>query len=308
MERHTAHGRGSAHLRRRFRAAVGLAPLILSLVLIGQAGATALSGDHQGGDESSIEIRRLDATSRRVDFDHRSFPLADVETIVVEGRSVPGESGGCEFGIPALHIDGVGAREARPSTVDFATCSATWEVGTPPENVGYEGAADDTGSGPATEAQPQSRDVPPAEFLVAASSKTASAKVLWHDIVHITTSRLQSNISWSYDGSRITSSSGSYSWYKATATGWFGPYDLSSVISRPSNNMHEVRTSGHFTNPGIFCTGVTVTSYIDDIRVRGYANGSFDGFVDSTWTTESPSWLAWKCPNLHPHVSVQSPA
>lgn len=308
MRRHISCDRGLAYRRDRAWIAMAVAPLVLSAVLVGNAGAAELSGGHPGGEGSRIQLPRMDATSRHIIFDHHAEPLIDVETMTVDGRSLPGADGGCEFGIPALHIDGVGVREARPTTVDFVTCTATWEIGTPVKAEGSEVATGDTGTGPATDAQPRSAEAPATEVLAVASSKTASAKVLWHDIVHITTSRLQSNISWSYDGSRITTSSGSYSWYKATATGWFGPYNLSSIISRPSSNMHQVRTSGHFTNPGIFCTAVTVTSYIDDIRVRGYANGSFNGFVDSTWTTESPSWLAWKCPNLHPHVSVQSPA
>lgn len=247
---------------------------------------------------------------RVVRYDHEGEPLRDVSQVDIQGRRTADYPVRCEFETPVLRLDGPGTIEARPRSVDYSDCSAIWEVGVPladsgehlVENSVLPAALEpgDAGRGLEVDQKPL--------LLAASSSKSASGKVIWHDIVHLTTTRLQSNISWTYNGSQITSSTGSWNYYKLTATGWQGPFNTSSYIGRPSNTMHYVRTSGTFVNPGVFCSQITVTTYVVNVRVLAYANGSADATVDNTWTTEEPSWLAWGCPNLHYHVQLSSPA
>lgn len=238
----------------------------------------------------------------------RGEELTETRTVRLVGQkgSKPGE---CVMSFPELSLpEGDGMITAQPILIDYADCSVVWEVGEPvdglAETSAEESAADgEFGAGVAEgTAASELEDV-----VVAAASTSAFYRVRWHDVVHITTTRLQSNIYWSYDGSRILSSSGSWSDYLAVGTGWYRKSGPTAYIYRPSSTRHYVQTDGVYQN-NIFCSAMSITTYYDNVRVSGYSDGSKTGAVDGTWTTENPSWLAWKCPNLHFHVTLGSPA
>jgi hypothetical protein len=199
--------------------------------------------------------------------------------------------------------------------VNFTDCTAVVETGTPASydtttsltesSTSEEGETTDggqTGSGTATDGSTQPAD------STAASTKTAAYRIRWHDVAHLVTTRLQSNIKFSYTGTRVTSSSDSWSDYYLYATGWRrfngGP---KAIIYRPNNWVHRVVTDGDYRNR-VFCDVVDVTTYHEDIRVYGYGSGAIDGNVQDTWTVESPAANAWSCPNLHWHANLISPA
>lgn len=283
---------------------VGVASLSLAVVAVGPqgnpAGATTAAGS---------EVER---------FQHEQ--LLDASTVVLQGR--PGElSGQCRHHIPALSMDpGGGEVAAQPVSIDHASCTVVWEVGrsnttsAADADVADDGAGDVApddgesvtgsagGSGEAVEGSVSS----PGEVTGTVNKTSAYFKVYWHDVAHATTSRLQSNIEWSYAGGEIVSSKGRWSDFYLTGTGWYRYQDPSATIYRPTPIQHYVVTDGKYRNK-LFCTGMTITTHYSNIRIYANGSGSKSGRVDDTWTTEAPSDLAWKCPNLHPHTKIGSP-
>lgn len=240
------------------------------------------------------------------------YELLNARTEWINGRKT---KQGCEFSLPTLSLGPTeSAVEARLVSIDESTCTQEVLIGTPPTDalnrsdsggasfveVFNEGGPVDSQMSSGSESKTGSS----AAAVAAASSATAYYEVRWHDVVHLTTHYTRANTEWTWNGSCVTSSSnwGYYWWLQLTS--WTMQAN-SGYYSQTCNNVTSTVDWAHYRNL-LFCfhTGfgyTIVNSYVDNAWVRGYYNGSVNGGVASTWSTES-GVLPQLCPNLHYHA------
>lgn len=200
--------------------------------------------------------------------------LKNSTTWTVQGRRAA--DGGCDFDIPPLELKpNESAVEVRQVGIDVTNCTTIYERGMPTTNP-QDPSDGVRGSGKAMAATQSDPDV---SQLSAATLYSSSGYTRgWQtDIVNLTVNWLRSDISWSYDYSCVRSSSGSYSWYYRSGSGWEPPYNKSSTISRLCTEAR-VSSKADFKNTG-FCWPSTVYSYYRDIAVAGRWDGGIVGSV-----------------------------
>ena len=207
----------------------------------------------------------------------------------------------CELPSPQLRLEpGQEAVEARPLTLTD-DCSVEWEVGEPISRTNNEPGDGTSSSGASSDAGSGERASADNSTLAAATTHSGYFRVWWEDVVNITVNRLQSNLTWTTSGGSISSSTGGWSDYSRSGTGWARIQGVDSYIYRPNSSKHYVRSSAGYRNT-VFCNGVYVYVYYDSVRMIGYGDGSMGGYEDDSWTTEIPSTNL--CPNLHKHVGL----
>lgn len=254
-------------------------PTLLSLiafaVLVGAMSASATdSSDSSGASDDAIKT-----------YDHE-YRLTNSRTEVIVGVGNP--DGTCTFAYPVLSLEpDESAVEARPVQIDFEKCVQTVEIGTPPassldeesegvlateefKTIGRSGTLD--GQRASTSGD--------GVTLAASGSATVYYEVRWEDLVHIDTTRTRAYLTWSWNGSCVTSSSawGSY-WY---FTGW-SLVSSSGYKTSSCNNHTSVVDSAHYNGPTV-CDPDT---WVDDAWSRGYYDGRVNGGLGSTWTSPS---------------------
>lgn len=223
----------------------------------------------------------------------QAHPLSDATIITVAGARV--ERGGCTFGIPDLALGaGQSAIEARQIETNFGNCTTKIEIGTPRvrDETPVGGASASELARPRPTARPSSDAA-----SIAAVSSSGYYRLWWDDFIHIKVHEVKSNISWTWDGSCVTASSGSANYWWLTASGW-AKNSSSSFIAKTCANSR-VYTDASYKN-GAFCWPGTVWSFYDNVTVQGQSNGTLAGWTDATWST-----YPFACPNLHFHTELK---
>lgn len=198
--------------------------------------------------------------------------------------------GTCVFSPPPLELKpGETAVHERQVQVNLTRCSTVVERGVPIEPTRFptdgsevaEVAVEQTTSGtaPGNEAN--------------ATTSSGYYRVWWEDVVNIHVHRTTSNIAWTWNGTCVTSSSGSGHYWWASGTGWT-KYDSGSSISRTCARTH-VEVDATYRN-GAFCWPGVVWTYLTNVTATGYASGLLTGHVDNTYSTYPAA-----CPTLHYH-------
>ena len=205
----------------------------------------------------------------------------------------------CQFDGPVVALaPNEDAMEVRQIAIDNSNCSTVWERGVPPLSEQQKTTGDSSASGLATEAATtMATNLASGTDLMAlaASGSGSGYERAWHtDGPGLTVNSLQSNISWAWNGSCVTSSSGSYNTTWLSNTGWEPPYGISSVISRSCANAR-VTSAATFKNTG-FCWPITVYAYYSGIQVTGGYNGGISGGVSQVQTTGAclPLYEHWQ--------------
>ncbi|MCL6549587.1 MAG: hypothetical protein K6T37_01075 [Acidothermus cellulolyticus] len=101
------------------------------------------------------------------------------------------------------------------------------------------------------------------------------------DVVGLELNEARSNISFSYNGSCVTSASGSGYWWWRSGSGWEPPTNKGSWISTTCNNA-KVWSQADYRNTG-FCLGYTSKTPFRGVTVQGRYDGYLFGWVDNWW-------------------------
>ena len=212
-------------------------------------------------------------------------PLANATVQTVAGTRADG--GGCAFRPPELSLaPGGTAIQARQIETNFSNCTTKIEIGTPrPEVTPGDGTSERELAKSSTGKSGQG------DVQVLATSSAGYYKVWWEDVVNIDVHSVKSNVSWVWNGSCTSSSSGSADYWWRSGTGW-SKYSSSVYIAR-SCYQARVYTDTTYRN-GAFCWPGTVWSYYDNVTASGRYNGWLYGWVDNTYTT-----YPFACPTLH---------
>jgi hypothetical protein len=210
--------------------------------------------------------------------------LLDPVTVTLQGT--PNAQGGCKISTPKLKLAPTApAIQADEVSVDPATCASQWQVGTPVSVEQPLGPDDSSASADAV----GSTDSP------SLASSSGYERAWTTDVVGITLTSDQSNVSWSWNGSCVTSSSGSAYWTWHSGTGWSAPYNKGSWISRTCNNA-KVWSQATFKNSS-FCWPLTVHSQYTGVSAQGKFNGWLYGWV-------SKMSYSGSCLPLHLHSQL----
>lgn len=269
----------SVTIRRLKKTAVVAAVLVTAPFTMQSPAAAAPSSPPDGG------------TPAASPNDDRPLGNASLRTLV--GSHTAG--GGCTFRLPELELAPSGtAIEARQLDTNFADCTTTVEVGTPltDADAATEGTFDNEVATPVGRAS-RSDD----QFGVTATSSSGYYRVWWEDVINLRVHEVKTNISWTWDGSCVTASSGSANYWWLSGTGW-SKNSSSSYIARSCSNAR-VYTDATYKN-GAFCWPGTVWSYYDNVTAQGKSDGWLYGWVDGTWTT-----YPFACPTLHFHTELK---
>jgi hypothetical protein len=196
---------------------------------------------------------------------------------------------GCQFSFPDLSLaQGQQAVGAQLVSTDYTTCTEVVETGTPAtiptDDSGMDSATQDAASGTATASSADTSAEASPYSATTASSGSGSAYfvVRWFDVVGLKVTGTRSNVSWSWNGSCVTSSSGSATYYWRTGSGWLRDTYGSWIYRYCSHST--VSTDAIYKN-GAFCWPGTVWNYNYDVQVRGWYNGTLGGSVGSTYTS-----------------------
>jgi len=220
-------------------------------------------------------------------------PLANASVETVAGRRAAG--GGCTFRPPELTLGpGESAVEARQIETNFTDCTTKIETGTPltVEVTPADGTSEEEVAKSLAGTSEQATDL-----SVAAVSSAGYYRVWWEDVINIKVHEVKSNVSWVWNGTCTSSSSGSANYWWRSGTGW-SKYSSSVYIAR-SCYQARVYADATYRN-GVFCWPGTVWSYYDNVTAAGRYNGYLVGWVDRTWTT-----YPFACPTLHFHTQLK---
>lgn len=224
------------------------------------------------------------------------YPLANSTKWLAQGTRAGAL---CQFDGPAVALaPNEIAVEVRQIAIDNSNCTTVWERGVPPLSEQQKTTGESSAAGLATEANTAtttSFEAAADVVALAASGSGSGYEKAWHtDGPGLVVNSLKSNISWAWNGSCVTSSSGSYNTTWRNSTGWEPPYGISSVISRSCANAR-VTSAATFKNTG-FCWPITVYAYYSGIQVTGGFNGGISGGVSQVQTTGAclPLYEHWQ--------------
>jgi hypothetical protein len=217
--------------------------------------------------------------------------LANASVHTMAGSRAAG--GGCTFRPPELKLaPGAAAIAARQIETNFSTCTTKIEIGTPRAE-----ATPADGTSQREQAKSAETSGLADDRLLAATSSAGYYRVWWEDVINIKVHEVKSNVSWVWNGSCTSSSSGSADYWWRTGTGW--SKNSSSVLIARSCYEARVYTDTTYRN-GAFCWPGVVWSYYDNVTATGRYNGWLHGWVDGTSTS-----YPFACPTLHFHTELR---
>jgi hypothetical protein len=220
-------------------------------------------------------------------------------------------TGGCHFKGYRLHLEPGGkAVAARQVSIDYDTCTELIEVGTPTRDdeatpAGQYSDATEQAKEPAT---PAAVGV---DMLTASSYHNVSYHVWWEDPVSADVTKTYANLQFdNIDGCVYNSSGSAYYWWRSS-TGW-KKLSSSAHLYRPTqgwcvptsdqptrSRSAYTQVDSKFQAVSVFCYFLEVNNFYENVTVKGYYDGSVDGWVDDTWVVEPPV-----CPPLHWHSTL----
>lgn len=195
-------------------------------------------------------------------------------------------NGSCVNSSPVLSLaPGQYAVSASVKSADASTCDVTWQIDAatttrlatpvrPADGSSVEERAKVVVAAPAATG---SGGVSPA----ATYSGSGYERAWFEDVVGLELNEVKSNISFSYNGSCVTSASGSGYWWWRSGTGWESPTNRGSWISTSCNNS-KVWSQADYRNTG-FCWPYTSNTHFRGVTVQGRYNGYLYGWVDNWW-------------------------
>lgn len=246
------------------------------------------------------EAARADGGGVEV-YDHSHAPLGNSTITTIQGtRGVFGE---CRFPFPKLTRDRSGPPlEMRQVSTNLNDCTTVVETGIPFLIPYAEGESQPATTFPGRRGGTASAGQDPSTRRLQSRSATGSAsfRVEWEDFLHIDTTWLRANITYSTSGTCVTSASGSSTDYYRIETGWNRQW-RDTWINPSQCSYRKVWADAQYRNIP-FCSPTVVYTDYRGVTVQAtYAAES--GWVDSTWTTEEP-FSDPACPNLHWHQSL----
>lgn len=198
--------------------------------------------------------------------------LLDVRHVTVRGTN---SHGTCRFVPPRLTLaPRQKAVEADEISITPANCTSVWQIGTPTRIRHATGLRS---SSVRSHGRHAPRGVSPATLYSGSGYEYAWTT----DIVNITLTSDQTNISWAWDNSCVRAASGSARWTWDNVTGWSSPYNNGSWIST-NCSYSDVWSQSTFKN-GAFCWPSTVYNGYSGVYAEGWYDGSLYGWVNNIW-------------------------
>jgi hypothetical protein len=204
-------------------------------------------------------------------------PLRNATRSLVHGTRT---AYGCDFAVPTLRLARhEKAVETRQVMVDLGTCTTIWETGTPTQPD--DGTSMLTVVAKTTRKSPLQRHGKSTDPVANPAGVGSGYEKGWiTDIPGLTVNSVQSNLSWSWNGSCTTGGSGTTDYFWRSGTGWSAPYNNSSTLY-PSCSIQRVGSTADFVNNGFCPSPWSVWAYYRDITVTGWYNGTLTGAVTS---------------------------
>jgi len=113
------------------------------------------------------------------------------------------------------------------------------------------------------------------------AAQSGNFMTTWWDPIDIAVNWVQDTISFNYNGSVVTSYSGSDNRWWLSETGWFEASHRIGDSYGPGKSSATVWTESHMQN-NTFCLGQTTNVYYQDNAVYGYGDGTISGETN-TW-------------------------
>lgn len=201
--------------------------------------------------------------------------LLDVHHVTVRGTR---SHGSCRFAPPRLTLaPRQKAVEADEVSISPSNCTSVWQIGTPTRIIHAAGPRYSSATSARSSARYDRRGPTPATVYSGSGYEYAWTT----DIVNITLTSDQTNISWAYDYNCVDGASGSARWTWDNVTGWSSPYNNGSWIST-NCSYSDVWSQSTFKN-GAFCWPSTVYNGYSGVYAEGWYNGSLYGWVNNIW-------------------------
>jgi hypothetical protein len=128
---------------------------------------------------------------------------------------------------------------------------------------------------------------------LAATTESGYYEVRWEDIINIDVNKTRAKLTWTYNGTCVTSSTGSGYWWWQTATGWHLDDPGSYAWKTTSNCSAFTHANGHHWNSS-FCFPLPITdTYAKDVRFRGGYKGGIGAYVGSVYKNDDCFPLHW---------------
>lgn len=196
-------------------------------------------------------------------------PLRDARTWVLTGKRLA--NGGCQYRYPTevteIPQDGW---ELRSIAVDTSRCRKLMEEGTPTVfSLDLAAGTDSSEVLPGIALAETASSDGSIATLAASSTKSAWQIVVWSDVLGYPVNYDGTEITWTYDGSAVSSGNAAGYWYK------LGGWELlaKSVTQGFFSGAFRGQTTATFRNQG-FCFPTTVYTYYYYNRMWGHANGT----------------------------------
>lgn len=242
---------------------------------------------------TSMTAAQGETAQAEVNYGNHHAPLKHARQIISRGHRSP--DGTCRFPIPRLELaPEETAIVAYKRSANFNDCTAVFDVGEPTDtDMPHGGETLTVATHP--HGKPQTSDVS------AQATSSGYYRAYWHDPIHAPLNEVKSNITWNWNGSCVTSASGSADYWHLFVSGW----------TRTSNGVWQtngcsstgIYADATFSN-SLFCNGVTVTTMYDNVSVYGHANGAISGYTNFT-TTQYQGRSPYPCPSLHDHYELR---
>lgn len=216
-------------------------------------------------------------------------PLKNSKKVIIQGIK---QNGGCVFTVVIHKAANESAKVVRDLALNLKTCQKLVEEG---EATGHELAIvaegqSETDSVTAEKVDGNILGESKGSFAALASA-SVTFKTIWYDPINIPVNSVADTITWSYDGSRVLSYSGSDSrtWFKPT--GWWESYHA-IYAGYLNSGAASVWTNDSMRNQ-LFCNPLALTGveYYEN-RVIGFKDGSATGSV-TTGAWGDCSSLLW---------------
>lgn len=204
---------------------------------------------------------------------------------IVDVVGVPAGPGECIYDLPPLSLaPDEESIERRVKARDTNNCVLTIEV------VRDGSASADTEPGTGTSAS-----APAAKPWAASSGRAVSAlaaattskgyyKVYWQDLVFIDVNWVQSELTWTWNGSTVTNPSGIGRFYWLSSTGWTRQSWNVSALTNTGSQAYFDSDAVYKNGPATgFCPISWVKTHYVNIKVIGEKNGTLRGTRTSTY-------------------------
>jgi hypothetical protein len=200
----------------------------------------------------------------------------------------------CAFQLPSLELSPKQrVVQSRQTSIDYSTCVSTYVTGVPITGKPVPVEASGSEEYAASTAAPSRPDDRASRTRSLLATSSGYYRIWWEDFVGLDLHTTKSIINWTWNGSCVTTGSGSNYWWWQSATFW-RKISGSGTFGGNCASRHNT-TTAHFRN-SVICSDVflTTNSYYNGVRVAGAYNGTLSAYNYGTSSTGACLPLHWE--------------